>query len=165
MQTQIRLPEGWAVRKLGELCSKSLYGYTTKTSSAEIGPLILRITDICDFGNVDFNKVKFCKIEENELNKFLLEDGDILIARSGSIGKTYLHKDTGKKVIFASYLVRFKPSKELAEPKFLFYYLHSPDFSKISTHGIKKYQHLRFIRIKFISPTLRLPPKNPLPPA
>lgn len=158
-QTEISLvPEDWEVKKLGELCSKPQYGYTTKTSSAEIGPIILRITDIDDFGNVDFNTIKFCKIEENGLNKFLLEEGDILIARSGSIGKTYLHKDNGEKVIFASYLVRFKPNKELAEPKFLFYYLHSPDFSKYIEKQKTGVTQFNLNAKKMSSFKLRIPP-------
>lgn len=123
-----KLLEELEVKKLGEVCSKPQYGYTTKAKTEEIGPIYLRITDIDNFGAVNFNNIKYAKIEDGELKKFVLEEDDILIARSGSIGKVYLHKDIGKKVIFASYLIRFKPNKEIIQPKFLFYYLHSPIF-------------------------------------
>jgi len=123
-----KLLEGWKIVKLGDICEKPQYGYTCKTSKEEVGPILLRITDIGSFGKVDFNNVKFAKISKDEENKFVLSEGDILIARSGSIGKVYLHQKQKSKVIFASYLVRFKPKKEIVNPEFLFYYLYSPQF-------------------------------------
>ena len=48
-----------------------------------------------------------CEIEENKANDYLLENDDILIARTGgTIGKSYLVQNIDVKAVFASYLIR-----------------------------------------------------------
>lgn len=47
------------------------------------------------------------KTVNNIENQYLLNLDDLLLARSGSVGRAYLHKDTGCKSIFAGYLIRF----------------------------------------------------------
>ncbi|OFE44465.1 hypothetical protein BJN41_08010 [Acinetobacter towneri] len=76
----------------------------------------IRITDITSDGqlNDDFHTAK------NIENKYILEDGDVLFARSGNtVGKTFLYKSSFGKAIYAGYLIRFKPLKEFLLPKFL----------------------------------------------
>ena len=40
------IPEGWRVGRLGELCRAPQYGYTASANDSQIGPHLLRITDI-----------------------------------------------------------------------------------------------------------------------
>ncbi len=55
--------------------------------------------------------------------KFLLEDEDVLFARSGATaGKTFIYtKDLGK-AIFAGYCIRFRFDKAKALPKYVYFY-------------------------------------------
>ena len=69
-------------------------------------------------------------LNEQEFNKYRLYEGDILIARSGSVGRVYLHHDCEQKVVFASYLIRFKLDTNRIIPKFFFYYGLSPLYKK-----------------------------------
>lgn len=82
----------------------------------------IRITDIDEYGNL---KIESKKTAEKIQDKYLLEDDDILFARSGSVGRCYIHKHVKEDAIFAGYLIRFKLDTLMVNPDFLFYYCHS----------------------------------------
>lgn len=82
----------------------------------------IRITDIDELGNLKTNDWKTApNIEE----QYLLKKDDILFARSGSVGRCYIHKETERPAIFAGYLIRFKLNDQKLIPDFLFYYCNS----------------------------------------
>ncbi len=84
------LPEGWEWAALGELSSNIHYGYTASAQPEAQGIRLLRITDIQD-DKVDWGNVPGCEISDVKAEGYLLEDDDILIARTGgTIGKSYL---------------------------------------------------------------------------
>lgn len=114
-----KLPKGWILTSLGEITDKSQYGWTTRASSN--GNLhLLRTTDITS-GKIEWDSVPFCEKEPEDIEKYLLEDGDIVISRAGSVGHSYLLRNP-KRSIFASYLIRFKP---LVNRFYFFYFLRS----------------------------------------
>ena len=81
----------------------------------------IRITDIDEIGNLkEYDK----KTAQNIDDAYLLHNEDILFARSGSVGKCYLHRDVNPS-IFAGYLIRFVLNKDVILPEFLFYYCNS----------------------------------------
>jgi restriction endonuclease S subunit len=81
----------------------------------------IRITDIDDIGNLkQFGWKTAVNIEE----KYLLSYNDVLFARSGSVGKCYIHKETTNPAIFAGYLIRFV-FNEKVNPDYIFYYCNS----------------------------------------
>ena len=80
----------------------------------------IRITDIDDFGNLRNDEWKTVKKVES---KYLLEENDILFARSGATaGKTFIFKKNHPKSIFAGYLIRFKIDTTKVNPLYIFYY-------------------------------------------
>ena len=102
------IPEGWAVKALGELCHKPQYGYTTSAMDDAVGPKFLRITDINKNAWIDWGAVPYCKITDDDLEKYLLNKGDILIARMADPGHGVLIEED-QEAVFASYLIRFRP--------------------------------------------------------
>lgn len=113
------------VSTLGDLSKEITYGYTESASFEKIGPHFLRITDIQN-GTVDWNTVPHCRIDKNNLSKYLLKKGDIVVARTGnSTGENYLF-NSSKEAIFASYLIRFKIDPNLANPFYIWYTMRSP---------------------------------------
>lgn len=82
----------------------------------------IRITDIDELGNLKETDKKSSPIIEK---KYLLHKNDILFARSGSVGRCYIHKDTDNPAIFAGYLIRFILNERLINPDYLFYYCNS----------------------------------------
>lgn len=79
----------------------------------------IRITDIDDLGCLKENNKVTCKnIEQN----YMLHKNDLLFARSGSVGKCYIHKRISEPAIFAGYLIRFIINAAIINPNYLFYY-------------------------------------------
>ena len=118
----------WKMITLGEVCIESNYGYTAKSSSDNRGVVYLRISDINDDGTINKNNVKYIEISNELYNKYKLEKGDIVIARSGSVGRSYLYNDEDGKMVFASYLIRFRINPNIVLPKFIELVLHSSIF-------------------------------------
>jgi len=125
-QPGTQLPNGWRWVRLGEVCSKPQYGLTQSASTTPVGPKFLRITDITS-GYIDWEKVPYCRISQHELDKYKLDEGDLLFARSGSIGATILIKEKPPyDAVFASYLIRVRLNKFLVYPEFLYWFTRSP---------------------------------------
>ena len=116
------LPKNWAIASVGDVCSQPQYGYTTKASDR--GDLrLLRTSDITS-GRINWETVPYCSDNPDDLEKYIVEDGDILVSRAGSVGVSYLVTKP-LKAVFASYLIRFKP---FIDRQFLAYFLQSPDY-------------------------------------
>ncbi len=108
------VPEGWERKKLADLCDSIDYGFTASAEEHEVGPKFLRITDIVPTV-IDWSTVPFCEITEQRLEKFRLEEGDIVIARTGAtVGYAKrLHK-RHPECVFASYLVRLRLRQDMS---------------------------------------------------
>jgi type I restriction enzyme S subunit len=110
------LPEGWMWTRLGNLSANVHYGYTASAIHGNSGIRLLRITDIQN-DSVDWETVPGCEIEEKKANDYLLENDDVLIARTGgTIGKSYLVENINVKAVFASYLIRVQRIKTMYSP-------------------------------------------------
>lgn len=120
-----KLPFGWEWQRLGDLATKLHYGYTASAAPGRSGVRLLRITDI-QGNSVDWETVPGCDTEANEVPQYLLNEGDILIARTGgTIGKSYLVEKLEVDAVFASYLIRVVPSVHMYA-RFLKYFMESP---------------------------------------
>jgi type I restriction enzyme S subunit len=98
----------WAETTLKKVAEKISYGYTTSAIEQNTGIKFLRITDIAS-GAIDWNTVPYCEISEIDLEKCLLTQGDIVIARTGAtVGYAKQIRPNSPKSVFASYLVRVK---------------------------------------------------------
>lgn len=116
------LPKNWTISTLGEISLPSQYGFTAKAQHSG-NTHYLRTTDITS-GSIDWNNVPFCDVNNDDLEKFKLYDGDILISRAGSVGYSILVQNP-KSSVFASYLIRFRP---LINSKYFSYYLNTPQY-------------------------------------
>jgi len=118
------LPRSWKWVKLGEVSNKIQYGFTESATTEPIGPKFLRITDIQN-GNVLWNEVPFCKIPDDIKYKYLLNEGDIVFARTGAtVGKSFLITGQIPESIYASYLIRIQLSDEVNK-KFVYFFFQS----------------------------------------
>jgi predicted GIY-YIG superfamily endonuclease len=121
------IPSSWTSKRLGELSSSIQYGYTAKAQQENVGPKLLRITDIQD-GAVDWDSVPTCRITDSEKNKYLLTKGDLVFARTGAtVGKSYLITGAIPEAVFASYLIRVRLREEI-DPKYVSYFFKSLEY-------------------------------------
>lgn len=122
----------WPKIKLKEI-AEIRYGFTESAFFDKIGPKFLRITDIQN-GNVNWKNVPYCKIDNSEINKYLLVEGDIVFARTGATtGKSYLIGSEIPKSVFASYLIRVQINNDFLSPHFLYYFFQTDEYwNKVS---------------------------------
>lgn len=119
------IPEHWEVVKLKHLSNHSFkYGANESAESDNPNqPRYIRITDLTDEGNL--KNETFKSLPFNIAEKYPVEKGDILFARSGAtVGKTYIHK-SDEVASYAGYLIRYRPSKKIALPEYIYYFTKS----------------------------------------
>ncbi|MCB5272094.1 MAG: restriction endonuclease subunit S [Candidatus Cloacimonetes bacterium] len=123
------VPEHWAVKKLRFLVKAPLqYG---AIEAAELDdpylPRYIRITDIDEKGDLREDGIK--TIPWDKAEPYMLNDGDLLLARSGATaGKSLLYKETYGAAAFAGYLIRATFNGQVL-PDFASYYTSSQIYS------------------------------------
>jgi len=120
---------GYPLVSLSQLSEEPQYGFTASAEPENIGPKLVRITDLQD-GGINWNTVPYCKCDKPE--QYLLEANDILFARTGATtGKTHLVKQA-ENAVFASYLIRLRPKSNVL-PEYLYFFFQSDAYwSQIS---------------------------------
>ncbi|MFW1319123.1 restriction endonuclease subunit S [Vibrio parahaemolyticus] len=105
--------------KLADICETITYGFTASAKSDPDSAKFLRITDI-QGGVVDWNEVPYCEATPEQVKKYRLFDGDIVVARTGnSTGENYIYSETNEVAVYASYLIKYSINKNIAEPYFV----------------------------------------------
>ena len=116
------IPEQWSICKLKYLLKKPMqYGANeTGVAYSEELPRYVRITDISSDNKLkDFGKLS---LPNDVAKEFLLEDGNILFARSGAtVGKSFIYKKEYGLCAFAGYLIRAITNDKIL-PKYIYYY-------------------------------------------
>ena len=122
------LPKGWKVVKIGDVCQKPNYGHTASATNQNTGFKFLRITDIQN-GLVNWESVPYCECNKAESQSYLLQSGDLLIARIGATtGKTYFIREYPPASVFASYLIRLRAKTDNLFPEFLSFYSQTESY-------------------------------------
>lgn len=116
----------WIECPLAHACSSIDYGLTASASHSEVGPKFLRITDIVQ-GRVDWGGVPHVVADAATEKKYRLDDGDIVIARTGASTGASAYIINPPPAVFASYLVRIKAQRNF-DARFIAYYLKSTGF-------------------------------------
>ena len=125
-----KIIEEWKVVRLGDK-GHFQYGYTTSAIEEDTGTKFLRITDIKEDGAVNWGTVPYGIIDDESLQKFRLSEGDVLFTRIGATtGKTGIIEGVIPNAVFASYLIRFVPNKEL-QPKYVFYFTQTREYQEL----------------------------------
>ncbi|HHN1609894.1 TPA: restriction endonuclease subunit S, partial [Pseudomonas aeruginosa] len=117
----------WPMVKLGDVAERVDYGLTASAKEDNEGPRFLRITDMQDDA-VDWSTVPSCECSEKEFKENELSVGDIVFARTGATtGKSFLIRNLPRPSVFASYLIRVRPTDEV-DSKYLAYFFKSPQY-------------------------------------
>ena len=118
------MKQGWEIKPLGQIADVE-YGFTDK-STEEGDYRYVRITDIDNNGKLISTEKRYLT-HSKEAKGFLLQDNDLLMARTGAtFAKVLLYEDIEPSV-FASYLIRIK-FKEKFENKLYWYYSKSKSY-------------------------------------
>ena len=117
------IPESWCWTTVSAISKSILYG-VSESAKACGKYRLLRITDIQN-NNVQWNNVPYTDFDSNKAESYLLNDGDILFARTGAtVGKSYLVQGLTEKAIYASYLIRVQ-TYDAVLPQYIKFYFES----------------------------------------
>jgi type I restriction enzyme S subunit len=117
------VPEHWEVRRLKNLLTRPLqYG---ANEAAELDdpdlPRFVRITDIDETGRLRDDT--FRSLPHDIAAPYLLEDGDVLLARSGAtVGKSFIYSREWGIACFAGYLIRARMREVVCRARWLHFY-------------------------------------------
>jgi type I restriction enzyme S subunit len=126
------LPDGWQLRRLGELVERPQYGLTASATGEPKGPRFLRITDIQESG-LAWRTVPYCECNADSAERLRLRPGDVVVARIGATtGKAYLIRDE-VDAVFASYLIRLRATDRLVPDFFAFFTNSAPYWRQIDS--------------------------------
>jgi len=107
------------------LTDKPIYGSGAKKVEFDKSVRYIRITDITDDGQLkNENLVSPSYIEKD----YFLNINDLLIARSGSVGRSYIHVDANLPCQFAGYLIKFPLDINKINPYFFFFITKSKNY-------------------------------------
>ncbi len=129
---KMKIESKFPLVKLGDICEKPMYGANVAAidGNPKTDYRYIRITDIDDNGYLNDDWKTAEEIDE----KYILKDGDFLFARSGATaGKTFLYNEKLGKAIYAGYLIKFSPKKNVLNPKYLNNLTHLSDYKNWAT--------------------------------
>lgn len=132
-----------AIRPLGDAVQSSDYGVNAPLGIEPAGYVVLRMGNLQD-GWIDRTDLKWGEIADSEARALALEVGDILFNRTNSrdlVGKVALVREPTDD-IYASYIVRLRVNRSVADPHYLFAVMHSrraqAQFKSIATPGVSQ---------------------------
>ncbi len=113
---------------LGEILTDLQYGTSAKASVHPVGTPVIRMGNIQN-GRIAADNLKYLQLPPVEFERYRLDQGDVLINRTNSaelVGKTGLF-DLAGDYVFASYLIRLRVNRSIADPAFVNYAINSDD--------------------------------------
>jgi len=110
--------KGYNIKTIEEIAEGKLsYGSGASAVAYNGETRYIRITDINEDGTLNKGVVSPSEIDK----RYLLNDGDILFARSGAtVGKTFRYRSCYGNCIYAGYLIRLIPNKNLVHPDYVY---------------------------------------------
>lgn len=109
------------------LVKKCQYGLSTASNRQGSGVPMLRMSNVIN-GQLDYSDLVYVELNENELNNYRLNQGDILINRTNSselVGKSAMF-DLDSEFVFASYLIRIVVDTNRYIPSYINTIINSP---------------------------------------
>jgi type I restriction enzyme, S subunit len=118
---------------LGQLIDEPKYGTSKKCNYKPDAIGVLRIPNIVN-GFVDNSDLKFADFDENEIQAYRLQEGDILTIRSNGsvslVGKCALVSKSDEKYLYAGYLIKMRPLSGVVHSEYLMICLSSLSLRK-----------------------------------
>lgn len=115
------VPEHWGVSKLKYLVTEPLlYGANEAALDTDrSNPRFIRITDVKADGALKSDTFRSLPLKIAQ--PYMLNDGDILLARSGgTVGKSFIYRKTWGKCCFAGYLIKASINKEIVSADWVY---------------------------------------------
>ena len=130
---------GWEEKTLAEIETDFRYGTSVKCDSEPNGLPVLRIPNILH-GEIDIGNIKYAKLLSQEVNRLLLQEGDLLFVRTNGnpdyVGRCAVF-DLGEPYLYASYLIRARLNPDQANSWFVAACLRTTSGRKVMSPFIR----------------------------
>jgi len=125
------IPDDWVATRLRDIAEETEYGLTESAEEyAPDKPRYIRTQDFDDYGGLKPNSR--ASLSREKAKDGMLEEGDLLFARSGSVGaslgKTYLYDTNDGDCCFGGYSIRHRLQDEGLNHKYLSEYTLSEQY-------------------------------------
>ena len=121
------IPADWSAVRLGDLTESTLYGANESAEDYDPDkPRYIRIKDIDERGHL--KETEMASLSADKAEGYLLEEGDMLFARSGSPGRTYLHRDDNGEYCYGGYSIKHELVSEGLNHEYLSQYTKSQKY-------------------------------------
>ena len=123
------LPDGWDAYKLNDLLVSHKAGTWGEESDVESGIPVIRSTNFTKDLKLGLENIAYRIVSSNDLEKKILEFGDILLEKSGGgpsqpVGRVVLFDIKSDNTFVCGNFIQFlRVNKDLICPKFLYYWL------------------------------------------
>lgn len=121
------VPESWNVIEFKDVREWLQYGTSVHCTLEEKRYPVLRIPNV-EPGRVNPTELKYCDLSDDEAQKYLLRDGDLLFIRTNGVidrlGSCAVYRGTPRTSLFASYLIRAR-LKGTVDPRYIAYFYGS----------------------------------------
>jgi type I restriction enzyme S subunit len=128
MLSDVDYPDGWNEVNFQTLISDIRYGTDTKSNTDGDGYPTLRIPNIVG-GKITTKNLKYTPVDDKEFERLKLMEGDILLIRTNGnpdyVGQSAVFSGEPEDAIFASYLIRIRVDRDVADPVFAKEFLNS----------------------------------------
>lgn len=122
------IPDSWRLVRLHDITEDIRYGVNEPNSFEGQGSCFLRISDVNDDGELLLKTPARLIRESSDFDRYRLRYGDLLLARSGSVGRAFVAPHDFDNWVFASYFIRFRLRLPLIDPIFAGFFCRSPLF-------------------------------------
>ena len=130
----------WIKLKYKDIFNDFSYGISASSKDYDGKNKYLRITDIDEVTRkFSYSKITSPNIDalDNKNDKYILKDGDICFARTGSVGRTYKYDKKDGKVYYAGYLIKGDLKTNIINKNFFFYNTLTENYFKQIRVGSK----------------------------
>lgn len=143
----LRFPEfqgNWIGEKFGEYVLNSAFGprFSSNLYNQDGTVATLRTTDMDNEGNIDYLSMPLADLSVDQFSDHILEDGDIVVSRSGTIGVTGVFVPQPIPVLPGAFLIRFRINKGRISSYFIKYLFNSLKgrirLNSLSAGGVQK---------------------------
>ena len=121
------VPSHWEFEPLEKFTVESAFGprFNSERYDKKGDIATLRTTDLDDSGRISYETMPLADLDESEVEGHILEEGDFLITRSGTVGIATVWDGYDMPTIPGAFLIRFRLTSEL-NAEYLKYYINSP---------------------------------------
>ena len=122
------LPDGWTLVQLSSICS-TINGLWKGTKEPLVKVGVIRNANFTKDFTLDYSKIEYINVELKSFAKRNLEDGDIIVEKSGGsdnfpVGRSILYLGENNVYSFSNFTMSLRiTDKQKILPKYLFYVL------------------------------------------